>query len=185
MCFGNITELLKLPSTHLSYGGRSYFVRAACSIAHRDAQLRCPNKWGPRCRWWRVSMWFAASIGCSFWWVVIVVTLSLSHLPKEIHLTKRGCEECYHHDEADTLYFFLLYQTRLLTKDHLEQPLSVPFGKYFLSSPEFRVFVFSPYPCHCYERVYSCHLQGVRNYQEDKAVRPLKPSGLTFISQSA
>lgn len=29
-------------------------------------------------------MWFAASKGCSFWWAVMVVTLTLSHLPKEV-----------------------------------------------------------------------------------------------------
>lgn len=29
-------------------------------------------------------MWLAASKGCSFWWSVIVVAPSLSHLPKEV-----------------------------------------------------------------------------------------------------
>lgn len=56
---------------------------------------------------------------------------SLSHLPKEMHLSKRRYGECCHHDGADTLLFSFLHWIWLPTIDHLEQVLPIPFGKVF------------------------------------------------------
>lgn len=62
MSLGDVTALLWSPAlTFLTVGG----------AIHRDAWL---DKYGSRYRRWITSMWFAASMGCSFWGVVIVVT---------------------------------------------------------------------------------------------------------------